>query len=72
MLEKIKNIFKSTSGQSTVEFAIVTAALLIIILALGSLWNLADKGIFIEHAQSCSSHNLQDCSPGNIGDVFSC
>lgn len=69
---KTCNKFKQNDGQSTVEFAIVLAALLTIVIGIGLLWNLSDKGILIEHALSSASHHLKDAAVGIIGDVFSC
>lgn len=63
---------KIEDGQSTVEFAIVTAAFLVIVVALSLLWNMGDTGIFIDHAISSASHHLQDAAAGIVGDVFSC
>lgn len=68
----MKQLFKNDDGQSTVEYAIVTAALLVVVLALGLLWNLGDDGIFVDHAQSSASHHLEDAAAGIVGDVFSC
>lgn len=62
----------SENGQSTVEFAIVTAAMLVIVIALGLFWKLGDDGIFVDHAQSSASHHLEDAAAGIVGDVFSC
>ena len=67
----MKNI-TSEDGQSTVEFAIVTAALLVVVIALGLFWSLGDDGIFVDHAQSSASHHLEDAAVGIVGDVFSC
>lgn len=68
----MKQLFKNEDGQSTVEYAIVSAALLVVVLALGLLWNLGDDGIFVDHAQSSASHHLEDAAAGIVGDVFSC
>lgn len=63
-LQKVLTDFKSDKGQGTIEFAIVTAALLLIVIALGALWKLGDQGIFVEHAiNSATKH---------IGDLFCC
>lgn len=67
----IKHI-NDESGQSTVEFAIVTAALLTMVIALSLIWSLGDNGLFIEHAISSASHHLQEAAAGIVGDVFSC
>lgn len=71
-MKKLKKILIRNRGQSTVEFAIVTAALLIIVIVFGLLWNLGEQGILIEHAVSSASHHLEDAAAGIIGDVFSC
>ena len=67
-IKKIENI----EGQSTVEFVIVTAALLLVVITLGMFWNLGDNGIFVDHAQSSASHHLEDAAAGIVGDLFSC
>lgn len=71
-MKKFKTLIVDTCGQSTVEFAIVTAALLIVVVAISLLWNLGDNGIFVEHAISSASHHLQEAAAGIVGDVFSC
>lgn len=71
MKRLIKHVY-SEFGQSTVEFAIVTAALLVVVIALGLFWNLGDDGILVDHAQSSASHHLEDAASGIVGDVFSC
>lgn len=71
-MKKILLKINSESGQSTVEFAIVTAAMLVVVIALGLFWNLGDDGIFVDHAQSSASHHLEDAAAGIVGDVFSC
>lgn len=62
----------SSSGQSTIEFAIVTLALLFIVIACGAIWRLSDEGLLIEHTLSNASHHLSEAAAGVIGDVFSC
>lgn len=71
-MKKIFLKINSDSGQSTVEFAIVTAAMLVVVIVLGLFWNLGDDGIFVDHAQSSASHHLEDAAAGIVGDVFSC
>ena len=71
-MKKFEALIDDTCGQSTVEFAIVTAALLIVVVAISLLWNLGEQGIFIEHAISSASHHLQEAAAGIVGDVFSC
>jgi hypothetical protein len=61
---------KSQSGQSTVEYAIVCAALLCVVVALGALMNVVRDGVFVEHAKTSASHSVED-SAGGFTDVFS-
>lgn len=72
MIIRLKKHIKNSDGQSTVEFAIVTCALLVIVIALTALWNIGDNGIFVEHAVSSASHHLEEAAAGIVGDVFSC
>ena len=58
------------AGQSTVEFAIVTAAFLIIVLGFSALWHELDQGLFVQHALQCASHHLQGVDVGAWGDVL--
>ena len=57
------------SGQGTVEFAVVMAGLLSIIIGLGALWHLWDQGIVVSHALRSASHVI-NASLGWIADVF--
>lgn len=57
-------------GQATVEFAVVLAAGLAIVVALGALANAAEGGMFVEHAVSAASHSLGGIL-GGAADVFS-
>lgn len=52
------------------EYAIVTAGLLGVIVGLGSLWRALSAGLFVDHALMAASHHLQ----GALGwafDIFS-
>lgn len=60
---------RETRGQSTVEFAVVMAALLCIAIGLGALWHVMRDGLFVSHAITCASHNLSG-APGSWLDVF--
>ena len=62
--------FSSQKGQATVEFALVTCALLAIVLALGALWRAISGELFIDHALLSASHHVQ-AAAGWIIDVFS-
>ena len=70
MLKIIKNI-KSEEAQASVEFAIVAAAFLIIVVVLSLFWNLGDDGVLVEHALKSASHHLKEAAIGIVGDVFS-
>lgn len=52
------------------EFAVVTAALLAVVIACGVLWRALEGGLFVDHALASASHHLQMVVPGNIADVF--
>ena len=57
-------------GQSSVEFALVFAAVLCVIVGLGSLWHLGDNGTIVDHAASAASHHVQGDAT-SVADVFS-
>ena len=57
-------------GQSTVEYAIIFAAFLALVIALGALWNLFDSGLVVDHALQSASHHLQEVAQGAWLDVF--
>lgn len=56
-------------GQSTVEYAVVMAAMLCVIAGIGMLGNAADAGMFVQHAVASASHNIQGML-GGVTDVF--
>lgn len=58
------------SGQSTVEYAIVFAAFLVLVLALGVLWRPFDTGLVVQHALQSASHHVKEVSEGALLDVF--
>lgn len=58
------------AGQSTVEFALVTAGLLAVFAACGALWHFLDAGILVQHALSSASHHVGGTVLGGLGDVF--
>ncbi|MSA60928.1 hypothetical protein GKE55_03660 [Gordonibacter pamelaeae] len=57
-------------GQGTVEFALVTAGLLAVIVACGALWRSFEGGLFVEHALMAASHHVQGAALGAVADVF--
>ena len=58
------------SGQSTVEFAVVTAGFLAMMVALSAMWRVLGGGLFVEHAVAVASHHLQVVAPVTIADIF--
>ncbi len=58
------------SGQSTVEFALVTAAFLVVVVGLGALWRLVSGGALVEHALATASHCIERASPQAMADVL--
>lgn len=60
----------SRTGQSTVEFVIVTAGLICVVVALGALWHSVNSGLLVEHALSAASHHLVDVPAAFIVDIF--
>lgn len=69
MVSTISSCF-SSRGQSTVEFAIVFAAFLCIVIGMGALWRLSDGGALLQHALQSASHHLVASSLGAWGDVL--
>ena len=57
-------------GQSTVEFAIVTAGFLAATVALSALWHAFGGGLLVEHALSVASHHIQSVAPATLVDIF--
>lgn len=60
---------QDTTGQSTVEFAIVLGALLSILIALGLFNGLFSDGQIFDHIVVSASHNITLAVQG-IVDVF--
>lgn len=60
----------SDTGQSTVEFAVVTAAFLVASLGIGAMWHGFEDGKLVEHALSSASHHIQAASPQAAADVL--
>lgn len=58
------------SGQGTVEYALVTAAFVVMLVALGALGRALEGGLFAEHALASASHHVQLAAPGSVADVF--
>lgn len=58
------------TGQGTLEFALIGAAFLSLVIAGGILWQTLDAGLLVEHALSSASHHVGGSVPGVVGDVF--
>lgn len=58
------------SGQGTVEYAVVLAAVIALVAGFGALWHFFDAGTPVAHALQSASHHLQSAAAGAIGDVF--
>ncbi len=57
-------------GQGTLEFALITAGLLAIVVGLGALWHLFGEGKVVSHALMAASHHVQLAITGAAGDVL--
>ncbi len=58
------------SGQATVEYAVVVAAFLSVVVALGAFGRILGGGLFVEHAVASASHHVAGATAAII-DVFS-
>lgn len=58
------------SGQSTVEYAIVFAAFLALVLGLGAMADLFQSGLVVGHALQSASHHLKNVATGAWADVL--
>ena len=61
---------RSERGQGTVEYAVVLAGVLCMVVALGVLAKAMGEGLFVEHALMSASHYLQLAALGSVADVF--
>ncbi|MEF2845307.1 MAG: hypothetical protein U0O24_01490 [Eggerthellaceae bacterium] len=52
------------------EYAVVFAAFLALVIALGYLWRLFDVGTVVNHALQSASHHLDQVASGAWLDVF--
>ena len=58
-------------GQSTVEFAVVTAGVIALVAALGVLAQKLEDGVFLSHVLAGASHCVQSAQEGCLADIFS-
>ena len=61
---------KEYVGQSTVEYVVVLAALLAVVVGLGALVHLFSNGTVANHAVFSASHHVGGDSLGAVLDVF--
>ncbi len=48
----------------------IMAAFLTLIIALASLWQVLDGGVFVAHALASASHHLTGVFSGVVADAF--
>jgi len=60
----------ASSGQGTVEYAVVLFAFIGIVVGLGALWHALEAGDVVAHALQSASHHVSSVSPGAFSDVF--
>ena len=61
---------RSEEGQSTVEFAVVTAGFLSATLALSVMWRVLGGATLVEHAVAVASHHVQGVAAATLVDIF--
>ena len=69
-LAPLANKMRSERGQGTVEYAVVLAGVLCMVVALGVLAKAMGEGLFVEHALMSASHHLQLAALRSVADVF--
>ena len=57
-------------GQSSVEYVIVFAAFLAMVIGLAALANLLESGLVLEHALQSASHHLSNVPTAAWADIF--
>ena len=57
-------------GQSSVEYAIVFAGFLAMVLGLGAISHLFESGLIIGHSLQSASHHLKDVATAAWADIF--
>lgn len=61
---------RDEAGQSTVEYALVLAAFLALIIALGALWHFFSDGAPLHHALASASHHVSGVPLPFLADIF--
>lgn len=66
---QVRSFLENDTGQSTVEYAVVAAVFIAIVVALGALANVLGDGLFVQHALAAASHHVKGSLGGAI-DAF--
>ena len=61
---------RRTSGQASVEFALVFFAFVALLAGLSALWHMGQDGKLVEHALDSAGHHLASNDAGAWGDVL--
>lgn len=65
-----ERLMRRFGGQSSVEYAIVFAAFLAMVVGLGAVANLLESGLVLEHALRSASHHLSNVAAAAWADIF--
>lgn len=60
----------ATSGQSTVEYALVLSAFLAMLIGMGALHDFLTGATLVQHALESASHHISGVTSGALNDVF--
>ncbi len=63
-LKRDQQLVADESGQSTVEYALVFTALLVVVVGAGALMGVMGDGLFVQHAVMSASHCLSSSITG--------
>lgn len=70
-MKALKSLAKGKlKGQSSVEYAIVFAAFLAVVIGLGAMADLLGSGLILDHALQSASHHLKDVASAAWSDIF--
>lgn len=65
----LRRLAADCRGQATVEYAVLLAAFLAVLVGLGLLMQAFQEGLFVEHAAASASHHIW-ATAGWWADVF--
>ena len=66
----VEGCFRGSSGQATVEYAVVLLAFMAMVAGASVLWHMLDAGLPVQHALQSASHHVAAVAPGAFSDVF--